>query len=104
MYGNEERYRKDLDLNRACDEIDDFKYFFISRVIMGNANSVNSFSTKKKQLLVRIGIQRGKGTDANISIILFENSGRKTKPISLDYKFRDDFESGHTDNFPIDPR
>ena len=69
---------------------------------MGNNNSVNSFSTKRKQLLVRTGIQGGKGTNSNIQVILYNKNGRKTNTISLDHRFRDDFESGHTDNFPID--
>ena len=71
---------------------------------MGNSNSVNPFSTKEKQLLVRTGIKSGKGTNANIQVILYNKSGRKTKAISLDCKFRDDFESGSTDSFPIDLR
>ena len=71
---------------------------------MGNSNSISHFPTKQKQLLVRTGVQGGKGTDANIEVILHDKSGRKTKPISLDCKFRNDFESGQTDNFPIDLR
>ena len=71
---------------------------------MGNNNSISHFPTKQKQLLVRTGVQDGKGTDANIQVILHDKSGRKTKPISLDCKFRNDFESGQTDNFPIDLR
>ena len=69
---------------------------------MGNGNSINLFSTKTKQLLVRTGMQRGKGTDASVHVILCDNKGRKTESILLDCKFRDDFESGHPDNFPVD--
>ena len=69
---------------------------------MGNCNSFNSFSTNKKHLFVRTGFQRGKGTDSNVYVILLDNKGRKTKNILLDCKFRDDFESGHLDNFPVD--
>ena len=69
---------------------------------MGNGNSINLSLTKTKQLLVRTGIQRGQGTDASVYVILCDNKGGKTKSILLDCKFRDDFESGHTDNFPVD--
>ena len=69
---------------------------------MGNGNSNNSFSTKTKQLLVRTGEKMGKGTDSNVRVILFDKNGRKTKNILLDCRFRDDFESGNTDNFPVD--
>ena len=66
---------------------------------MGNCNSFSPFSTKTKtkQLLVRTGLKFGKGTDANVSVVLYDKNGRKTKVISLDCKFRDD-------NFPIDFR
>ena len=74
----------------------------ISGFAMGNGNSIDLFSTKTKQLLVRTGIQRGQGTDASVYVILCDNKGGKTKSILLDFKFRDDFKSGHTDNFPID--
>ena len=69
---------------------------------MGNGNSNHSFSTKTKQLLVRTGQQMGKGTDSNVNVKLYDNNGRKTKDILLDCRFRDDFESGSTDNFPVD--
>ena len=44
----------------------------------------------------------GKGTDSNVNVKLYDNNGRKTKDILLDCRFRDDFESGSTDNFPVD--
>ena len=71
---------------------------------MGNSNSVNPFSKKEKQLLVRTGIKSGKGTNAIVQVILYNKDGRKTNAISLDCKFRDDFESGQRDSFPIDLR
>ena len=73
---------------------------------MGNCSSFSPFSTetKTKQLLVRTGLKFGKGTDANVSIVLHDKNGRKTKVITLDCKFRDDFEHGQADNFPIDFR
>ena len=71
---------------------------------MGNGSSFSSFSKNTKQLLVRTGKQMGKGTNANVNVKLFDKNGKKTKTISLDCKFRDDFEGGNTDNFPVDLR
>ena len=80
------------------------KIQYFSKLTMGNCNSVGSYPTETKQLLVRTGLKFGKGTDANVSVVLHDKNRRKTKVISLYCKFRDDFENGQADNFPIDFR
>ena len=69
-------------------------------------NNVSSLVTKKVryELLVRTGDQKGKGTDANVFVILTGKNGLKTSTIPLTYTFRDNFESGHIDTFPINVR
>ena len=75
---------------------------------MGNSSSIETglFSTEQKQLLVRtLDLKQiNKGGDAHIQVILTNKSGRKTRPISLDCKLRNDDENGQMDHFPIDLR
>ena len=71
---------------------------------MGATNSTSSTAGQRIQLLVKTGVQTGKGTDSDVYVVLYDKNGRKTKTIELKYKLRDNFESGHTDNFPIDLR
>ena len=69
---------------------------------MGSVNGV--VAKEMVQLLVRTGIQMGKGTYSNICVVLYDKLGRKTNIKELDCSFRDDFESGHIDNLPVDLR
>jgi arachidonate 5-lipoxygenase len=50
---------------------------------------------------VKTGDQLHAGTDANIYIVLYSESGHKSKPINLDYFFRNDFERGQLDQFKL---
>lgn len=50
---------------------------------------------------VHTGDRKGAGTDANISIILFDENGGKSEEYPLDNFFRNDFESGSVDKFSI---
>ena len=67
---------------------------------MGNNRSVFT-PNNQPQLLVRTGDQKGKGTDANVYVILYGRNKRKSKTIPLECSFRDNFERGQTDNFPV---
>ena len=67
---------------------------------MGNNRSVFTLNNQP-QLLVRTGDQKGKGTDANVYVILYGRNKRKSKTIPLECSFRDNFERGQTDNFPV---
>ncbi|XP_056021362.1 allene oxide synthase-lipoxygenase protein-like [Ostrea edulis] len=50
---------------------------------------------------VKTGDRAGAGTDANTQIVLLDNSGKKTKPATLDNWFRNDFERNQIDVFTI---
>ncbi|KAL4229828.1 Arachidonate 5-lipoxygenase [Mactra antiquata] len=50
---------------------------------------------------VKTGDQIHAGTDANVYIILHSETEEQTKPIKLDYLFRDDFERGQLDSFQL---
>ena len=71
---------------------------------MGGTSSSSRGSGYIKQLLVKTGKKAGKGTDANVYVVLYDKLGRKTKKKLLDNKFKDDLESGQTDKFDIDLR
>ncbi|XP_033100777.1 allene oxide synthase-lipoxygenase protein-like [Anneissia japonica] len=53
------------------------------------------------QILVKTSDRRGASTDANIYIALFNSDGHRSKDYKLDTRFRDDFEEGQQDMFPI---
>uniref|UniRef100_A0A8W8HT92 Allene oxide synthase-lipoxygenase protein n=1 Tax=Magallana gigas TaxID=29159 RepID=A0A8W8HT92_MAGGI len=53
------------------------------------------------EIKIKTGDRLGSGTNANIEIVLFDGSGKHTKPAKLDNLFRDDFERGHLDVFTI---
>ena len=71
---------------------------------MGAKNSVSFAPKQKAQLLVKTGLQKGKGTDSHIHVLLNDNNGRKSKIMELNCKFKDNFESGQIDIFPVDLR
>ena len=52
-------------------------------------------------IYVRTGDKKHAGTDANVKIKLHDNNGNNTDDLVLDNFFRNDFESGRTDVFPI---
>ncbi|XP_076118111.1 allene oxide synthase-lipoxygenase protein-like isoform X3 [Mytilus galloprovincialis] len=53
-------------------------------------------------VLVKTGDKKLSGTDANVSIILYGCKGIKTEEFVLDKFFRNDFESGTIDSFPVE--
>ena len=50
---------------------------------------------------VKTGDRLNSGTDANVKIILKDSNGIKTDELVLDKFFRNDFEKGNTDTFPV---
>lgn len=53
------------------------------------------------KIKTKTGDRLGTGTNANIEIVLFDGSGKHTKPAKLDNWFGDDFERGNVDVFTI---
>uniref|UniRef100_A0A8W8HN90 Allene oxide synthase-lipoxygenase protein n=1 Tax=Magallana gigas TaxID=29159 RepID=A0A8W8HN90_MAGGI len=53
------------------------------------------------KIKIKTGDRLGAGTNANVEIVLFDGSGKHTKPAKLDNWFGDDFERGHVDVFTI---
>ena len=53
------------------------------------------------EIIVKTGDVKGAGTDANVYISLIDEQGRKSREISLDCTWRDDFEKGNTDSFKV---
>ena len=52
-------------------------------------------------ITVKTGDRFGAGTDANVEIVLFDENGKCSKSMALDNYFRDDFERGQEDTFPV---
>ena len=50
---------------------------------------------------VRTGDRKNAGTDANIKVILYGDSGKKTDKIRLHNTFKNDFERGQLDTFNV---
>ena len=50
---------------------------------------------------VRTGDRKNAGTDANIKVILYGDSDKKTDKIKLHNTFRNDFERGQLDTFEV---
>lgn len=50
---------------------------------------------------IRTGDKKNSGTDSNVWIILHNEAGEKTEEMKLDNVFRNDFEAGRLDTFPI---
>lgn len=53
------------------------------------------------KIKTKTGDRLGTGTNANIEIVLFDGSGKHTKPAKLDNWFGDDFKRGNVDVFTI---
>ena len=89
------------------DEVNLLEYIFSSLFCKQRwggdmGNNINSESKQNNpQLLVRTADQKGKGTDANVFVKLHGKNQRKSKAIPLTSRFRNNFERGQTDNFPI---
>jgi len=52
-------------------------------------------------IYVKTGDKKNAGTDANVKIRLHDDNGKQTDDLTLDNFFRNDFESGQLDVFPI---
>ena len=52
-------------------------------------------------IYVRTGDRKNAGTDANVRIVLYDIEGRHTEELVLDNFFRNDFEVGSLDTFPV---
>ncbi len=68
---------------------------------MGNCCSVEG--AIDHWIYVKTGDRKGAGTDANIKIVLYDDKGAKSPEITLDCRFRNDFERGQTDTFQAPP-
>ncbi|OWF44208.1 allene oxide synthase-lipoxygenase protein-like isoform X2 [Mizuhopecten yessoensis] len=64
-------------------------------------NCIGTKEATDYYVYVRTGDRKGAGTDANVTIILYDQNGGKSKEYPLDNWFRNDFESGCTDTFSI---
>eukprot|EP00057_Strongylocentrotus_purpuratus_P032934 XP_789433.2 PREDICTED: arachidonate 5-lipoxygenase [Strongylocentrotus purpuratus] len=70
---------------------------------MGTGSSKSSgFSrTKDYNIHVKTGDRKGAGTDANVYIALHNDQGKRSRDIQLDCKFKNDFERGKVDTYPV---
>ena len=50
---------------------------------------------------VKTGDVKGAGTNSNVSIVLLDEDGRRSRDIPLNCKWRDDFEKGNEDSFKV---
>ncbi|XP_013386239.1 allene oxide synthase-lipoxygenase protein-like [Lingula anatina] len=65
---------------------------------MGNHHSA---TLTTHVLQVKTGDRKGAGTDANVTVILHDDHGKKSSPLKLDHPLRDDLERGSLDVFPV---
>lgn len=77
------------------------KFSISCRRYATSGKSIFSYSDVDYVVNVKTGDQIHAGTDANVFIILHSETGEKSKPIKLDYFFRDDFERGQLDVFQL---
>ncbi|CAH1789939.1 unnamed protein product, partial [Owenia fusiformis] len=64
---------------------------------MGQINS----KTVDYVIHVTTGDKKGAGTDGNIFVSLIDEAGARTRNLRLDTLWKDDFEAGNTDSFPM---
>ena len=67
--------------------------------VMGNI--LSSRSQPDYTVYVKTGDRKGAGTDANVYIALHNDQGTRSRNIHLNCLWRDDFERGRTDSFPV---
>ena len=53
------------------------------------------------EIIVKTGDVKGAGTDSNVYCKLHDKSGNESHDIKLDCIWRDDFEKGSLDSFPV---
>lgn len=73
---------------------------------MGNACVSPTDNTKVPSgtdywITIKTGDKKGAGTDSNVLLCLINEDRIKSRDISLDCKWNNDFESGEKDNFPV---
>ncbi|XP_033121661.1 allene oxide synthase-lipoxygenase protein-like [Anneissia japonica] len=56
---------------------------------------------KNYTIFVKTGDHQGAGTNANVYVVLVNKKGTRSHNINLDCIWRDDFECGSTDTFPV---
>ncbi|CAH1789942.1 unnamed protein product, partial [Owenia fusiformis] len=57
--------------------------------------------TEDYVIYVKTGDKKGAGTDGNIFVSLIDEAGARTRDLELDTLWKDDFEAGNTDSFPV---
>ncbi|XP_071948707.1 allene oxide synthase-lipoxygenase protein-like [Antedon mediterranea] len=68
---------------------------------MGCVPSSPSDDGTNYTVVVKTGDYKGAGTNANVYVILVNATGLKSREISLDVAWHDDFEAGKSDKFPV---
>ncbi|XP_064636931.1 allene oxide synthase-lipoxygenase protein-like isoform X2 [Lineus longissimus] len=68
---------------------------------MGNVLSCTGTARAEYVVYVRTGDKKRAGTDANVKFQMHDSDNRSTPPQDLDVLFKDDFERGETDVFPL---
>ena len=53
------------------------------------------------EIIVKTGDVKGAGTDSNVYCKLYDKSGNESYDIKIDCIWRDDFEKGSLDSFPV---
>ncbi|XP_070566146.1 polyunsaturated fatty acid 5-lipoxygenase-like [Ptychodera flava] len=68
---------------------------------MGNSCTKNSTPPSDYMVYVTTGDHKGSGTDANVFIAFHNGDGVRSRDLQLDSTWKDDFERGRVDRFPI---
>ncbi|XP_073475133.1 lipoxygenase homology domain-containing protein 1 [Aquarana catesbeiana] len=80
---------------------DDYKVFECAKTIESFASKARSLVPVKYEVIIVTGFEKGSGTDANVSIIMFGSNGDSGKH-ALKQKMRNLFERGKTNRFYIE--
>ncbi|CAH1789947.1 unnamed protein product, partial [Owenia fusiformis] len=67
---------------------------------MGQFNSKNN-GDADYNVYVKTGDKKGAGTDGNVYISMIDEDEKRSQDVKLDAAWRNDFEAGRTDTFPI---
>ncbi|XP_077978009.1 allene oxide synthase-lipoxygenase protein-like [Glandiceps talaboti] len=68
---------------------------------MGNSCTSKTFPPSDYIVHVRTGDYKGAGTNANVYIVLHNDKHDRSRELQLDHTFKDDFERGKLNRFPI---
>lgn len=96
------RFRKGVFYSK-CDNINFMSSHRLRTLCTESSDGRSIFSYRNVDYVVNVktGDQLHAGTDANVYISLYSETGEKTERIKLDYFFRDDFERGQLDSFQL---